>query len=120
MQTADVVEINRVLGTFPEGAAVNEDERRDAQRFAFSSQQTVAPYSGKDMPRAADFRRVPCHDISAGGMSFYWDRLLDFEYVVVALESSTASMRLIGRTTFCVPEGERRYRIGCQFVKRLK
>lgn len=53
-------------------------------------------------------------------MSFYWDRELDFEYLVVALESDTASLRLIGRTTFCVAEGERKYRIGCQFVKRLK
>jgi hypothetical protein len=120
MQTADVQEINRVLQTFPEGAVVDGNDRRDAERFAFASQQTIAPYSGKDMPRAADFRRVACHDISAGGMSFYWDRPLDFEYVVVALESTTASLRVIGRATFCVPEGDGNYRIGCQFIKRLK
>jgi hypothetical protein len=120
MQTADAHEINRVLESISASDATSGDERRDTQRFAFASMQTVAPYSGKDMPRAADFRRVSCHDISAGGMSFYWDRQLDFEYVVVALESGASSLRLIGRTTFCVPEGERKYRIGCQFVKRLK
>ncbi len=53
-------------------------------------------------------------------MSFYWDRQLDFEYVVVALEWGTASLRMIGRTTFCVQEGDHNYRIGCHFIKRLK
>jgi len=120
MQTADLLEVNRVLQTFPESAVSDGSERRDRQRFAFSAQQTIAPYSGNDMPRAADFQRVECHDISLGGMSFYWNRPVDFEYVVVALESSTASMRLIGRTTFCVEEGPRRFRTGCRFVKRLK
>ncbi len=120
MQTADVQEINRVLNTFPDRVPVAANERREESRFAFVSQQAVAPYSGTDMPRAADFRNVPCHDISAGGMAFYWDRQIDFDYVVVALETGTASMRVIGRTTYCVAEGDRNYRIGCQFVKRLK
>ena len=120
MQTADVAEINRVLETFPEGAprGWQRSPRRRAIRLFHAANDR--PLLGKEMPRASDFRQVPCHDISAGGMSFYWDRQLDFEYLVVALESSTASLRLIGRTTFCVAEGERRYRIGCQFVKRLK
>ena len=74
MQTADVAEINRVLQTFQDGTVLDGNERRDAQRFVFTSRQTVAPYSGKEMPRASDFRQVPCHDVSAGGMSFYWDR----------------------------------------------
>ncbi len=120
MQTADLAEVHRVLQTFPESASSDGSERRDSERFPFSAQQVIAPYSGNDMPRTADFRRVPCHDISAGGLSFYWSQPIDFEYVVVALESSTASMRLIGRTTFCVQETPLRYRIGCQFVKRLK
>ena len=88
--------------------------------LALPSSSSSAPYLGNEMPRAADFESVVCHDISAGGLSFYWNRPATFEYVVVALESSVASIRLIGRTTFCVREDDRRYRIGCQFVKRLK
>ena len=120
MQRADVLEVSRVLQTFPEAIALDPPERRNAQRFSFEVRQSLAPYSGDVMPRPVDFESVMCHDISAGGMSFYWPRRLDFEYVVISLESSTAAIRLIGRTTFCVPTGKRGYRIGCQFVKCLK
>ena len=119
MESTDQL-VERVLDNFSADGTVDESERREAQRFGFAIQQLVAPYSGSEMPKAADFESVACHDISAGGLSFYWNRPATFEYVVVALESNVASIRLIGRTTFCVREADRKYRIGCQFVKRLK
>ncbi len=63
MQTDELQEIDRVFQSFPAAVVADGSDRRDSLRVAFVTQQTVAPYSGKDMPKATRFpaSAVPRH-----------------------------------------------------------
>src|SRR5436305_2450065 len=82
-------------------AGVNE--RRGAKRFRFPVVQFMAQYDRNGLPSRYDFQQVRCQDISTSGISFFWPRIPDFEYIVIGLDTSGTRIHLTARVTSVRP-----------------
>lgn len=98
-------------------------ELRASPRMAYHYYQLIAPlYTGNRMPPRKEFFPVQCNDISAGGISFFFDRRPDFEYLVVALgrpPEETFFTAHVVRVARKDTEGQTRYLVGCRFTGRV-
>ena len=98
-------------------------ELRASPRRFFQYRQMIAPVSDNAMPAAADFFEVDCCDISAGGLSFYLDRVPEFDKLIVALGKPPAVTHFaaqVARYVEKVNEGRRQYLVGCRFLGRAQ
>jgi hypothetical protein len=113
---ADAVE--RVVAGLPEAGA---NERRSAKRFQFPVVQCMAQYDRTGLPSRDRFQPIRCQDISTTGISFYWPRIPDFEYVVVGLDTADACIHLTARITSVRPAPDQpgQLLVGCQFTGRI-
>lgn len=113
---ADVVE--QALAGTPQ---VPVHERRGAKRFAFQTVQLMAQYDRTGLPSRGCFQQVRCQDVSASGISFLWPRIPEFEYIVIALETSGPPIHVTARVTSVrpAPNEPGQLLIGCQFTGRL-
>lgn len=93
-------------------------------RQPFKEKQYIAPYTGQGpLPEADDFRAVHCHDLSAGGLSFFSDEPPDFQRFVVRLGTVCEQYYVVARVANVVDVGTSgypRYRVGCSFLERLE
>lgn len=98
-------------------------ELRASPRLAYHYYQLIAPlYTGNRMPPRKEFFPVECNDISAGGISFLYDRRPDFDYLVVALgrpPEETFFTAHVVRIARQEKEGQTRYLVGCRFTGRI-
>jgi hypothetical protein len=97
-------------------------DKRGADRRPFESEQLIAQYNGRRMPKAWSFRLHKCRDVSTGGLSFYSDQRMASEFVIVRLGSAMESKFVVGsivRTTRVrLPDGDS-YCIACKFIEVL-
>ena len=73
--------IHELVGPQPEEASA---ERRRAQRHPFPVDQWIAPRHGPAFPADSQFLKVRCHDLTAGGFSFLFRHVPDFDRLVAA------------------------------------
>ena len=97
-------------------------QQRSSPRRNYRYRQLIAPRYDSLMPAKQDFFEVMCEDISAGGVSFYMDKLPDFESIIVALGTppevtyfSARTVRIVGKTY----EGREAWLVGCRFSGRV-
>lgn len=98
--------------------AVDDEAATHQRRFAYSTRQYVAPWIEGRIPESADFQPVLCHDLSVGGISFFAEQQLS-DHVVVVLDGPKFILCRVCHTRPTFADGEHRYLIGCQFVRRL-
>lgn len=95
---------------------------RSSPRRNFQYRQKVAPVRGKELPTRKDFFEVECHDISAGGISFFLSEQPDFSNLIVALGvppfESFFAARVV-RVVVSDRDGSIRYLVGCRFTGRV-
>jgi hypothetical protein len=96
-------------------------ERRGAKRFSFPVVQMMAHYDRNGLPSRDRFQQVRCQDISSSGISFFWPRIPEFEYIVINLETSGPPIHVTARVTSVrpVPNQPGQLLVGCQFTGRL-
>ena len=82
-------------------------ELRASPRRFFQYRQMIARVSDDAMPAAADFFEVDCCDISAGGLSFYLDRVPEFDKLIVALGKPPAVTHFAAQVARYVEKVER-------------
>lgn len=97
-------------------------DQRGADRRPFESEQLIAQYNGRRIPKAWAFRLHKCRDVSTRGMSFFSDQRMASEFVIVRLGNATQSKFVAGkvvRTTRArLPDGDG-YCIACRFTEIL-
>jgi hypothetical protein len=113
---ADAVE--RVMAGLPEAGS---NERRGAKRFQFPVVQCIAQYDRTGLPSRGSFQPVRCQDLSTSGISFFWPRIPDFEYIVIGLDTSGTRIHLTARVTSVRPASNQpgQLLVGCQFTGRI-
>jgi len=96
-------------------------EQRSEARHAYECIQLVAPKNGLDLPSAADFSQVYCHDLSPKGFSFYYPRRPDFKKLIIALGKVPFSFfsAEVVRCSRVEDSQDEEYLVGCRFVGRL-
>ena len=104
--------------------ATKEDsvERRGGSRHKYLCPQLIAPYREGRLPRADEFRRVMCYDLSGRGFSFLSDDSPGCEYLVVALGKSPymfVSTQVMHESQKCAEHGGQMI-IGCRFLSRIE
>ena len=110
------------IGEFVQAVVSDGKERRMSQRFAYSAVQAVVPYDGKRLPTSDMFRRVLCHDLSTGGISFIWPSVPDFEQAVIKLAAAHRTLYVVARVVSHRPldSSHRRFLVGCAFLDRVR
>jgi hypothetical protein len=97
-------------------------DKRGADRRPFDSEQLIAQYNGRRIPKAWSFRLYKCRDVSTRGLSFYSDQRMSSEFVIVRLGNATQAKFIVAsvvRTTRTRrPEGDT-YCIACKFIEVL-
>jgi hypothetical protein len=96
-------------------------ERRTSERCAYPLIQMLAPCHSSRPPDESEFRAVRCHDISRGGLSFFWPAPPDFEYLVVSLRGGTDTISLKARVvrSRAIADLENEFLVCCRFVTRV-
>ncbi len=81
----------------------------------------MAPYDHTGLPSRSRFQRVYCQDLSSSGISFFWPRIPDFEYIVMALETAGPPIYLTARVASVrpAPSHPNHLLVGCQFTGRV-
>jgi PAS domain S-box-containing protein len=105
----------------PTSPGRDRKELRASPRRFFQYRQMIAPVVGDAMPSEADFLEVDCCDISAGGLSFYLNRVPDFDRLIVALGKPPALTHFAAQVVRYVEKvnrGEPQYLVGCRFLGR--
>jgi len=98
-------------------------ERRRHPRRAYSYVQKIAPITGDGFPPRESFYEVQCHDISAGGFSFYADTPLVADALVVALGTPPKLTYLVAQVahlTRIERDGRKVFLIGCNYTDRAE
>jgi len=110
------------IGEFVQADASDHKERRVSQRFAYNVVQSAVPYDGKRLPTSDMFRKVQCHDLSTGGMSFVWPHAPEFERVVIKLAAPHRTLYVVARVTSHrqVGDSKRGFLVGCKFLDRVR
>jgi PAS domain S-box-containing protein len=113
-------------GTPPQGAAPQSRpagrELRSSPRRDYRYRQKIAPMVDGLRPSKRSFFEVVCKDISAGGISFFMNRLPDFDTLVLALGNEPAVSHFTARVMRVArveEEGRIRYLVGCRFLGRI-
>jgi hypothetical protein len=106
------------MAALPDAAGV---ERRGAKRFLFPVVQSMAQYDRNGLPSRDRFQPIRCQDLSTSGVSFFWPRIPDFEYVVIGLDTDEARIHLSARVTSVRPAPGQpgQLLVGCQFTGRI-
>ena len=107
----------------PVSPGTDRKELRASPRRFFQYRQMIAPVVGDAMPSEADFFEVDCCDISAGGLSFYLNRVPDFDRLIVALGKPPALTHFAAQVVRYVEKvnrGEPQYLIGCRLLGRAQ
>lgn len=96
-------------------------ERRKGDRHAYTCSQLMAPYDGWTLPKQADFRLMPCQDISPTGFSFLSQERPEYEHLVIAL--GTVPFKFFSaqvmHVKFADSSAAGLYVVGCRFLHRL-
>ena len=97
-------------------------ERREKPRTKYDCVQLIAPYDGFTMPSQAEFRRVYCRDLAAGGFSYFAEHPPEAEKLIVALGSVPFSFFVadVVRVKQADVDMTGSYLVGCQFVERVE
>jgi len=109
------------LATSGETDTSSLDFASPADRRPYPVKQFVA-FFNRELPGADGFEQVLCNDISMGGISFYLNRRPDTEQVVISLGTArnlTFMVLQVKSFRLAFTNGQRCFRIGCQFVRRL-
>ena len=110
------------IGEFVQAVAADNNERRLSQRFAYNVVQSAVPYDGKRLPTSDMFRKVQCHDLSTGGMSFVWPHAPEFERVIVKLAAPNRNLYVVARVVSHrqVGDAKRGFLVCCKFLDRVR
>jgi len=111
----------RPFQTIPNDATGRE--RRSAPRRAYQYRQTIAPIVDGKAPKQSEFREVPFHDISAGGVSFVLQERPTFQQAYVQLGQDDFVSHLcadVVRVREIEYEGKPAYLVACKFTGRLR
>ena len=110
------------IGEFVQDVASDCKERRVSQRFAYNLVQSAVPYDGKRLPTSDMFRKVQCHDLSTGGMSFVWPHAPEFERVIVKLAAPNRILYVVASVVSYRPveNAKRGFLVGCKFLDRVR
>ena len=103
------------MGVIPE-------ERRSAVRMKYDVSYWVADSDGESIPLLPEFRRVRGCDLSPIGISFYSDSPPKSEQVALMFKGQKYHSYMLARVVHhksCLLEGQRRYLIGCHFLRSL-
>lgn len=98
-------------------------ERRRNLRVPFPRMQEIAPIVDGKLPDRSRFLKVRCHDISAGGFSFFLPNTPDFEELVVALGEGDSRKYLTAKVLHARSaefDGRRMKLVGCAYSGRLE
>jgi hypothetical protein len=98
------------------------EDFRVSQRHEYPYNQMIAPIHDDRMPTWDDFVKVPCGDLSGGGISLWLGEKPNFRELVVALGRPPSVMHFAARVVYA-REGRRAgrmmYQVGCQFLRRV-
>lgn len=64
--------------------AEGKNDRRARERQPFWADQRIAPVQGDELPDDSEFFRVPCHDLTRAGFSFFLSDRPEFRRLVVS------------------------------------
>jgi len=98
-------------------------ERRKRPRRAYPYRQMIAPVIDGKLPDRNRFAEVQCHDIAAGGFSYFSSEPPRADTVVVALgirPKVTYLTAQVAHVTRVEKDGKRVFLIGCNYVGRAK
>lgn len=96
----------------------SSQERRRYKRHPFPYAQQVAAYDGENSPSAKDFFEVECHDISTDGISFFTDRPVCHQDLVITLGRSPDVKYMTARVVHTTEVTPTRFLVGCRFTGR--
>lgn len=98
-------------------------DRRSSARHEYQIQQVIAvALDANGMPKQQSFIPVQCHDISRGGISFFWPELPNFSEIAFYLIRQTECSLLTSVLRHCRPvllDGKPVFLVGCEFTTRL-
>ncbi|HEX3997086.1 MAG TPA: PilZ domain-containing protein [Pirellulales bacterium] len=99
-----------------------EGNRRKRERRPYHVLQWAAPWSDGSPPQPEAFRQIRCHDISRGGISYFSDRPLLDEFLIVGLAAAAEMIYLKCRVANCVrvDQASGAFRVGCEFIERIE
>jgi PAS domain S-box-containing protein len=112
----------REPAAMPAGPGMSGKDLRTSPRRSYQYRQRIAPMYTVSIPTRHDFFEVDCKDISAGGVSFYFDQSPDFNALVVGLGRAPDLAYFTARVARVVEErsGDKvRYVVGCRFTGRV-
>ncbi|HEX5443797.1 MAG TPA: hypothetical protein VFW87_08215 [Pirellulales bacterium] len=100
--------------------AQRQDERRKSYRQRFPVTQLIAPFY-KRMPSRDQFTSVECHDISTGGIAFYWPEVPSFRKAIFGLGERERLTCVAVQVVRHVPRPDEpsQFLVGCEFVERV-
>lgn len=103
------------------GEAADDAERRANGRFVYPAIQLILPLAAGRPIDARSLCKVQCHDISRGGVSFYWPVKPDFTHICLALGGQTNPTWVKARVVHSrqTPDHEARFLVGCAFTERI-
>lgn len=100
--------------------AQRQDERRKSYRQRFPVTQLIAPFY-KRMPSRDQFTSVECHDISTGGIAFYWPEVPNFRKAIFGLGDPERLTCVAVQVVRHAPRADEpgQFLVGCEFVERV-
>lgn len=111
------------LDESPEDLEQYWSDRRSAARHGYPIQQVVAAaLDAAGAPLHQSFAPVQCHDISRGGISFFWPGVPSFTDIAFYLVRDSACSLLTATVRHCrqvLLDGKPVFLVGCQFTTRL-
>lgn len=96
-------------------------ERRRLDRLPFHSWQQVADFNG-GFPSADELRPVECFDLSAGGFSYFSEKLPEKDTIICVFGSDEEPVYITAQVRFTkrVQRGQQsQYLVGCRFLQKL-
>jgi hypothetical protein len=97
-------------------------DKRGAERLGYAVPEYMARFED-DLQTLGEFEEVQCHDLSATGVSFFRDQPLDQgDNILITLGQQSGGVVMAAKVMYSraiIVRGEDRYRIGCQFLRRL-
>ena len=99
----------------------SKSERRQCERHGYPSIQKLAPCDLFQLPKEHAFRDARFHDISRGGVSFFWAEPPDFEFVAIFLGDGHRSVAVKARVVRhqAIVGLQNEYLVCCEFVRRF-
>jgi PAS domain S-box-containing protein len=98
-----------------------QGERRKRRRRAYPYAQLIGPVIDGELPDPSDFQEVTCHDIAAGGFSYFSSTPPHYDKLVVALGIAPRVSHLMAQVahiTRIEENGQRLFLVGCNYVGR--